>query len=221
MIGIYKITNIINGKVYIGQSVDINKRLIRHRCNGSANRNYVPQSHLYRAMHKYGIDKFRFEVLEECPKSELNSRERYYINKYNSTNARFGYNESPGGEGGTRVDRAKVINLWNGDMTISAIARECNCGRNTVKGILNECGIDYKDEARERWVTQKSHKVSQYTLNGELIKVWKSAKEAERELGVDHGGIGNCCNYIYKQYAGFKWRYTERSETAAMADLLD
>lgn len=221
MIGIYKITNTINGKVYIGQSVDINKRLIRHRCNGIKNRHYTPESHLYRAMHKYGIDKFQFEVLEECPESELNRLEMYYIKAYNSTDSEFGYNVTYGGEGGTKVDRERIVELWNDGLTISAISRKCNCVRNTVKGILSEYGIEYKDIARKRWVNQKSRKVSQYALDGEFIKTWNSAREVERELGFDHSGISNCCNYIYSQYGGFKWRYAERSETAAMADLLD
>lgn len=73
----------------------------------------------------------------------------------------------------------------------------------------------------KRWVNQKSRKVSQYALDGEFIKTWNSAREVERKLGFDHSGISNCCNYIYSQYGGFKWRYAERSETAAMADLLD
>lgn len=96
MIGIYKITNLINGKSYIGQSVDIHKRFNAHRSvafnSNDKNYNYP----LYRAIRKYGIENFSFEVLEECSMSELNNKEIYYISKYN-THGKFGYNQDGGG----------------------------------------------------------------------------------------------------------------------------
>jgi group I intron endonuclease len=80
MIGIYKITN-PNGKIYIGQSVDIEKRWKLHKYVHESGRcNY----HLYNSFRKYGFDAHIFEVVEECMDSELNDRERYYQDKYNS-----------------------------------------------------------------------------------------------------------------------------------------
>ena len=91
MIGIYKITNKVNGKCYIGQSLDIEKRFKSHkRCKENRP--------LYNAFKKYGIDNFTFEVIEECEKEKLNEREIYYIALYKSANYRFGYNSSLGGE---------------------------------------------------------------------------------------------------------------------------
>lgn len=96
MIGIYKITNLINGKAYIGQSVDIHKRFNAHRSvafnPNDKNYNYP----LYRAIRKYGIENFSFEVLDECDMSELNNKEVYYISQYN-THGKFGYNQDDGG----------------------------------------------------------------------------------------------------------------------------
>lgn len=85
MIGIYKITNLVNGKIYIGQSIDIQRRFCDHRCiSHESNR------HLKYALQKYGKDNFKYEVLEECDESILDERERYYIAKlkpeYNVTN---------------------------------------------------------------------------------------------------------------------------------------
>jgi len=91
MCGIYKITNNINGKIYVGQSICIEKRWRNHKNYfGSGNEDYP----LYRAFSKYGIDNFSFEVIEECSRSELNKREIYWINYYNSVNN--GYNQSYG-----------------------------------------------------------------------------------------------------------------------------
>lgn len=86
MVGIYIIKNTINQKVYIGRSTDINRRWATHlrdAKNGS-----LCKIHL--AMNKLGINNFYFEVLEECEVKELNNREQYYIDLYNSWHS--GYN---------------------------------------------------------------------------------------------------------------------------------
>lgn len=92
MIGIYKITNKINGKCYIGQSTNIEERLKAHKRSKQ-------NKPLYNAFKKYNINNFIFEVLEECKKDELSEREIYYIDLYKSSNSKYGYNLSLGGEG--------------------------------------------------------------------------------------------------------------------------
>lgn len=99
--GIYKITNIINGKCYIGQSIYLKKRLKRHLSYKSHKDNLA----LYKAFNKYGVDKFTIEILEtidteKCDniKSELDKLEIFYIKKYNSYNS--GYNQTFGGDAG-------------------------------------------------------------------------------------------------------------------------
>lgn len=91
MCGIYKITNMYNGKIYIGQSIDIKARWRNHR-------NSTSDYALYRAFRKYGIDNFKFEVIEECNVDQLNERECYWINYYDSYFN--GYNETLGGNNG-------------------------------------------------------------------------------------------------------------------------
>ena len=88
MIGIYKITNKCNGMSYIGQSNDI-KRRWREHCNKMNIKNTL----LYQAMREYGKENFSFEVIEECALVELNDKEKYYINKYNTMSPK-GYNMS-------------------------------------------------------------------------------------------------------------------------------
>lgn len=73
MIGIYKITNKINGKFYIGQSVDIERRFMEHKTpHGTI-------TSIKLAMRKYGKENFLFEVIEECLEEDLNEREMYWI----------------------------------------------------------------------------------------------------------------------------------------------
>lgn len=96
MIGIYKITNTINGKIYVGQSVNIEERLAEHKLipfRQNRSTYYYP---LYVDMRQYGITNFTFEILEECKREELNQKEQLYITLYNSYNN--GYNQTPGGD---------------------------------------------------------------------------------------------------------------------------
>ena len=78
--GIYKITNLINGKIYIGQSRCIYRRWVSHRRAAKDNSN---QTLLYKAMRKYGLENFLFEIEEECSPDQLNDKEAYYMYHYN------------------------------------------------------------------------------------------------------------------------------------------
>ena len=91
--GIYKIENLINHKVYIGQSINIKIRWKNHLKVSKNPNSDCYEYPLYKAFRKYGINNFSFEILEECSKDSLNQRERYYINKYNSLDNNFGYNQ--------------------------------------------------------------------------------------------------------------------------------
>lgn len=76
-IGIYKIENLVNGKIYIGQSVHIERRWIEH-CQPSSS------SLISQAIKKYGKENFSFQILEECNQEDLNFKETNYIKQYNS-----------------------------------------------------------------------------------------------------------------------------------------
>lgn len=96
---IYKITNTINGKSYIGKTEkSIQDRLARHIYNA----NIGIESYLYRAMRYYGPEKFQTEELEVCANIEhLNLQEKYYIIKHGThCISGTGYNMTFGGEGG-------------------------------------------------------------------------------------------------------------------------
>lgn len=94
MVGIYKITNNINNHCYIGQSIHIEKRFLEHKnkYNWAREKNKP----LYLAFQKYGLENFTFEIIEECESNQLNQKEQYWIQYYNSFNN--GYNVTSGGE---------------------------------------------------------------------------------------------------------------------------
>lgn len=99
MIGIYKIQNKVTDKVYIGKSVNIEKRWIQHRCH--LNNNVHANDYLQKAWNKYSENGFDFSVLCECEESVLDEKEIYYINLYKATDRNYGYNLREGGDGGS------------------------------------------------------------------------------------------------------------------------
>ena len=98
MIGIYQIENQINGKVYIGQSRDIEKRWQSHLL-ATYKSNWPSYNYpLYQAMRKYSPENFTFVVLEECLVVELNTRESFWIKQAQSNLSHLGYNQTMGSD---------------------------------------------------------------------------------------------------------------------------
>lgn len=92
---IYKITNKVNGKSYIGQTrytLEFRWRQHQHKKD---------DTYFHNAIHKYGVDNFSIEILEECDIADLNNREIFYIAKYDSF--KNGYNLTIGGDGNRRL----------------------------------------------------------------------------------------------------------------------
>lgn len=96
MIGIYKITNLINNMVYIGQSIEVEERLLEHQRIPYRKDRPTYNYPLYKDIRKYGLNNFSFEPLRECSKEELNSKEMEFVALYDSFNN--GYNQTPGGD---------------------------------------------------------------------------------------------------------------------------
>ena len=98
MKAIYSIQNLINGKIYIGQTSDLDIRWNRHK--NQLRKNKHINKHLQNAWNKYGGYNFKFDIVKECSDDDdLNKLEQCYIKEYNSNNAKFGYNLTSGGEG--------------------------------------------------------------------------------------------------------------------------
>lgn len=142
MAEIYKTTNLINGKIYIGQSYKDNEKYL-----GSG-------KFLKRAIKKYGIENFTKEILEKCsPNKEiLDEREKYWINHYNSTSKEIGYNISHGGQSG-----------WMNGLNHSCLSKEKIS--ESGKGEKNHFyGKHHTDKTKER-ISQSLKKSEKFQLS--------------------------------------------------------
>ncbi len=99
--GIYKITSPSN-KIYIGKTVNIYARQNRYK-----NLHCKSQTKIYRSLKKYGWENHRFEIIEECLESELDNKEKYFIELYGCFNSKHGLNLKEGGEGGKMSEETK------------------------------------------------------------------------------------------------------------------
>lgn len=97
MIGIYKIINLKNNKVYIGQSINIKKRWNSYKNRPFFKYDSGYNTAIYAAIRKYGLEYFQFEVIEVCLEEELDKKEQYWIEKTNSLIPN-GYNILRGGK---------------------------------------------------------------------------------------------------------------------------
>lgn len=140
--GIYKITNLINGHSYIGQSVNIEQRWSREKYIAFTPTEKGYEMTISEAFRKYGLKNFAFEILEECSISELNEKEQYYIKKYDTY--KNGYNSTLGGQTISEFFRKKIpeqiINkvydlLINSTLSQKEIAELFEISQNTVSNI--------------------------------------------------------------------------------------
>lgn len=193
MIGIYKITNTINNKSYIGQSINIASRWAEHK-RLSATKD---QRIIYRAIRKYGLENFTFEVLEECQEEELNNREIYWINFFDSFEN--GYNMTYGGDGSRKYDITAIVESYKKTNNIVQTAKEFSCHPTTVRNIIHSFGL-YGKESQSKPVEQID------PISLQVIKTYDSIREAAAALNVTQASMQRAINGRNTHSGGFYWR---------------
>lgn len=214
MVGIYRITNLLNGKCYIGQSIDIEKRWAEHKSiyNHPRCSNY----HIYKAFRKYGIENFSFSVVEECEQSLLNEREKFWIQHFNSFE--HGYNMTIGGNGTELISRSDVYDLWDDGFSVADIASQMDCSPVTISKIIR--GYDKYDKAESIRRGKLWHRkpVVQYKLDGSHICEFESISSASNSTGVSSDSISACCNRRLKSAGGYLWSFNTKNDVERYED---
>ena len=170
--GIYCITNIDNNKRYVGQTYDLKFRWMRHKSDLRGNRHH--NKHLQAAWNKYGEENFVFDELEHCPIEQLDEREIYWIEYFDSQNQEFGYNLADGGLGcrGYKHTEEEIVKMrmiqnpepilqidFEGNILnefVSAGEAGDYIGKDSVSGIKMCCdGNKYKQAYGYIWIYKK------------------------------------------------------------------
>lgn len=221
--GIYKFENLINHKIYIGQSTQLEERYKQHKSKSN-----TVDKRFYDAVRKYGWDNFSYEILEYCQPEELNDREVYYVSYYDSYNN--GYNATPGGDNiGKHASisvqqyslSGKFIKEYNSMKEASkATGVSVNMLTRCCKGRTNHAGLyQWKytnDKEKEiKYIKQenvclRNRKILQYNLNGELIRIYDTLEEASKLTNTSKSLITNNCKRKHSNTAnGYVWRYED------------
>lgn len=186
---IYKITNKINGHVYIGQTKkDYAERWEEHiKAAFSSAPSYQNKRYSFQeALSKYGVDNFRFEVLEEIPNSLLDEREKFWITKENSYYD--GYNETLGGGGTVRYDYDAIYQDYLKTHNILMTAKNCCCGRDTVRSAILANGVKPIDV-----YNQDSHSLYNYQEIAEAYQRIQNIRRVAELYGCDIKVVSNAC----------------------------
>ena len=202
---IYKIINLINDKVYIGKTLDTIEARWKEHCN-DCKRPRCEKRPLYAAMKKYGIENFMCELIEECTIEEINDREIYWIEYYNSYHN--GYNATRGGDGRPYVDYELICELFAKGKTNKEIHNITGYDVGTITKTLRNNGIS-ELERKQRGIDSQKVPIAMIDKDtDEVLKIFPSAREAANYVGEQNSShIAAVCKGNRQTAKGYKWQY--------------
>lgn len=189
---VYTITNLVNYKIYVGQTTVPKNRWAAHKCESYSNRIRYP---IHRAMKKYGIDKFHFSLIEVCDTpDQVDKAEIYWIKQFDSTNSASGYNLAIGGN----VNRG-----WHHSELTKKKISESNTGV-------------FHPKHTEEWKNQSSIRLTGRNVSKETRQKMSSAQkgksrwtdEQKAQMSIDRKGILVSQETKNKMSASRKGKYT-------------
>ena len=223
---IYKVTNLINNKIYIGQTNNFKKRKIEHeKCYKK------DDCYFHRALECYGKQNFKWEIIEKnLTKKEADEKERKYI-KYFKSYYRYkhskGYNMTKGGEGGNPWNAKEVI-VFDNDFNVIQTFMDCtecskfiNSHPSNIASACRRLGtcngyiVRYKEDYKKygKYITKRykgEKKVVQLSKKGKYINTFNSLIEASILTNTRRTGISGCLRGDYKLSNGYMWVYHDK-----------
>lgn len=222
---IYKMTNKLNNKVYIGQTQTTVQERVRKHFSKAKHEPHL--TGVDAAIRKYGEDNFLVETICECQNSELDELEKFYIAKYNSYNSPVGYNLTPGGQDGAcmrlNLKPEEVISVYQKLKHVKLTAEYFHCCDKVISRILHENNITiYKPGRVENILGKgtpfKEGERTKAVYIVELDKSFGSLKECSQWL-IDNGyskansmemarkSLSRCLNGERNSYCKLHFKY--------------
>ena len=183
----YKITNKINDKSYIGQTIQNVKERFYQHCATKCNQAVLNMA-IHKAINKYGKSNFTIEVIEEIESTDLNDREKYWIKYYDSYNN--GYNSTKGGQDGIKpfknLDSESIIKEYKSGKSLREISRVFNVDKQTIKDLLVRNNIELRT-TRTYKLSQRDREeiISDFSLGlsrKEIMNKWNISKSYLSQL---------------------------------------
>ena len=218
---IYKLINLINHKIYIGQAKNLAKRLVHHKYD------YKPTMLINRAIRKYGWDNFLIEIIEKINVKGLDKKEKFWINFYKSCNINIGYNLLSEGKTWRNFKHSKKTKKKMSEVKKNYYKNHCNpmFGKHHKKETKRKISetrirkgiklspeiikqIALKRKGKPLLLTRKS--ILQINLHtGKIIKEWKGVRKTNRFFKSSSSGsnISNVLRGQTKSAYGFFWKY--------------
>lgn len=221
---IYCITNLVNKKMYIGQTVRTMQE--RWKDHLESARNLNNQRPLYRAIRKYGIENFSYSIIENCSDDILNDREKYWINKKQTWIAEYpnkGYNLTCGGDNGTKYSYDYIRLLYKKGMSQSEIKEELQCDSLVIRQAIATdntiTDVDKQENRHTAAVKSQKRLMKQVQaidpITNQIYKIFNSISEASKFFNINHACISTairkgrphkCKNYY--------WEYCNKNDAA-------
>lgn len=225
---IYKITNKINGKIYIGQTIrTLKERWKNHKEQAKSGKRCRAIHH---AIRKYGIENFTVEQIDlAVSQEELNEKERYWIEFYDSTNRDKGYNLTDGGNYFKMVESVKIkisefaktrigdknprygvpMTLEN-RLKISAVNKLRTGEKNSFYGKHHTEEAKQKMRGKRPSITGAKNPKAKRVLCVETGEVFESGALAAKAMNVYYGSVRKCCQGNRKTAGGYHWQYIDK-----------
>lgn len=225
---IYKITCLVNGKIYIGQTKNKTKRIQEHKRTLGKNEHY--SVHMQRAWNKYGKKNFKFEIVEECSENNIDNRECYWINFYKSNCPEYGFNQESGGSKHKQHSEASKqkmsayalkVKRWQGKNNPNYGGRLWDEERRKYYSKINKAmwtpeKRKAKSEAMKKVYNHDNAleavrvKVVKLTLGGEYVGTYNSVTEAGESIKQGSAAhISDCCKGNRRSAGGSIWVYLD------------